>query len=81
MTYRVEWMPFAAFLVLFALLCAPYLVVIWLAVALLAAAAALAALAGAIVAAPYLLGRSVRRRWQARTAEGRHRRQPPVDSV
>jgi membrane protein implicated in regulation of membrane protease activity len=73
MGYAIEWMLFVAGLVLFALLCAPYLVVIWLAVVLLAAAAALVAVAGAVVAAPYLLARSVRGRRHAWSTRERAR--------
>jgi hypothetical protein len=75
MTYGVEWTPSVAVVGLVALLFVPYLNLIVLGVLLLAAAAAVVALAGAIVSAPYLLGRSVLRRRHARTAAV-HRARP-----
>jgi O-antigen ligase len=62
MSYAIVWMPYVALLVLFALLCAPYLVAIWVVILLLAAAAVLVA----AVTAPYLLTRAVGRRVRAR---------------
>ena len=61
MSYSPEW-ALGACGVLVALVCVPELAVIALAVLLLGTLAALLALAGAIVATPYLLFRSVRRR-------------------
>jgi DNA-binding MarR family transcriptional regulator len=62
MSYTPEWI-LAAPVVLLALLCAPPLALIGFGVLLLAVLAALVALAGAIAATPYLLVRTVRRRW------------------
>ena len=63
MNYALEWAPGTVVVGLVALLCLPQLVLIGLGVVLLAGAAALVvALAGAIVAVAYLLGRSVSRR-------------------
>ncbi|MQA75935.1 MAG: hypothetical protein GEU88_16645 [Solirubrobacterales bacterium] len=80
MSYAIEWMPAAAFLGLVTILCVPYLGflvgMVLLVVVVLVAAAALVALAGAVIAAPYLLGRSARRRWQAWTAAGRPQSRP-----
>ena len=71
MSYSPEWI-LGAPVVLVALLCAPPLALIVFAVLLLAALAALVALAGAIVATPYLLFRSVRRRWAQNDADRRY---------
>jgi DNA-binding MarR family transcriptional regulator len=62
MSYSPEWI-LGASVVLVALLCAPPLALIGFGVLLLAVLAALVALAGAIAATPYLLFRTVRRRW------------------
>jgi hypothetical protein len=70
MGYAVEWFPSAAALGLVTLLLAPYLGLLIALVIVVVAAAALVALVGAVVAAPYLLGRSVLRRRRARTAAG-----------
>jgi membrane protein implicated in regulation of membrane protease activity len=61
MSYAPEWIP-AGWVVLVAFLCAPPLVMIALGVLLLTVMATFVALAGATVATPYLLFRSVRRR-------------------
>jgi alpha-beta hydrolase superfamily lysophospholipase len=71
-SYAVEWLPGTAAVGAVALLCVPNLVLIGLAVVLLAAVAALVALAGAIVATPYLLVRSLRRRQRGRSAAAQH---------
>jgi membrane protein implicated in regulation of membrane protease activity len=72
-SYAVEWLPGAAAVGAVALLCVPSLVLIGLVVVLLAVVAALVAFAGAIVATPYLLVRSLRRRQRRRSATGQHR--------
>jgi hypothetical protein len=71
-SYALEWTPGAAVVGLVALLCVPSLVLIGLVVVLLAALAALVALAGAIVATPDLLLRSLRRRRRGWSAAGQH---------
>jgi hypothetical protein len=70
MAYALEWIPGSAVVGLVALVCLPHFVLIGLGVVLLAAAAALVGLAGAIVAAPYLLGRSVSRHRRASKGAG-----------
>ena len=67
MSYALEWMPGAAALGVVALMCVPSFVLIGLVLVLLAAVAALVTLAGTVVAAPYLLGRSIRRRRRAQS--------------
>jgi cation transporter-like permease len=68
MNYRVEWMPIAAVLGLVTLLFVPVLgFLVALTIAALAAMA-LVALVAAVIAAPFLIVRVVRSRWQARTA-------------
>jgi hypothetical protein len=63
MNFSVEWFPGFAVLILVGVLCAPLLGwLIALVAVVLVAMAALAALVGAIVAIPFLLLRSVRRR-------------------
>jgi hypothetical protein len=63
MSYRSEWMPAVVVLgTVLILLIVPSFALIGLAAVALAAVAALVALAGAILATPYLLVRSVRRR-------------------
>jgi hypothetical protein len=71
MSYRPEWI-LSASVVLLALLVAPPLALIAFAIVVLAALAALLALAGAIVATPYLLFRSVRSRWAHHVADRRN---------
>lgn len=84
MSYAPEWIP-AGGLVLVAFLCAPPLVMIALGVLLLTVMATFVALAGATVATPYLLFRSVRRRRaqndaDRRSAEPTSRGRQPVHS-
>jgi hypothetical protein len=63
MRYGSEWMPGAVLLgTVLVLLIVPSFALIALAVVALAAVAALVALAGAMLATPYLLARTVRRR-------------------
>ena len=63
MNYGVEWMPGLVLLgTVLALLIVPPFALIGLVVVALAAVAALVALAGAVLATPYLLVRSLRRR-------------------
>ena len=63
MSYRFEWAAGPAFLgAMLLLLLVPGFALIAVAVVALAAAAALVALAGAILATPYLVVRTVRRR-------------------
>jgi hypothetical protein len=71
MSYSPEWIP-AGFVGLVALLCVPPLAMIAFGVILLGALAALVALAGAIVATPYLLFRSVRSRLAQNEADRRN---------
>ena len=59
MNYRPEWTAGAS-VVLLVLLCAPPFALIAVGVLLIAAVATVVALAGAIVAAPYLILRAVR---------------------
>ena len=67
MNYRVEWMPVAAVLGLVTLLFVPVLgLLVGLAILALALVA-LVALAAAVIAAPFLIARSVRSRWRERT--------------
>jgi hypothetical protein len=65
-SYAVEWVPGAAVVGIVALFWVPSIALIGLFVVLLAAVAVVVALAGAVVAAPYLLGRSIRGRLRAR---------------
>ena len=74
MSYRVEWMPFAVVMGLVTLSFVFYLGPPIALVIVVVAAAAAVALVGAVVAAPYLLGRSVLRRRRARTDPDRPRR-------
>jgi hypothetical protein len=67
MSYAIECLPAAAVVGLVAVLWVPSFALIGLGVILLLAVAAVVALAGAVVAAPYLLIRSLRRRGRART--------------
>ena len=63
MSYTVEWIPGGAFLgTVLVLLIVPPFALIGLVVVALAVVAALVALAGAMLAMPYLLVRSLRRR-------------------
>jgi hypothetical protein len=62
MSYGFEWMPAVVLLGALVLLIVPAFALIGLAVVALAAVAALVALTGAIVASPYLLARTLRRR-------------------
>ena len=71
MSYGFEWMPVVLLVGAFVVLIVPAFALIGLAVIALAAVAALVALAGAIVASPYLLARTVRRRLAERAAEPR----------
>ena len=73
MKYGIEWLPGAGLLgAVLVLLIVPSFALIGLVVVALAAVAALVALAGAILATPYLLVRTVRRRLAERhqSAEG-----------
>ena len=72
MSYGFEWMPAVVLVGAFVLLIAPGFALIALAVVALAAVAALVALVGAILATPYLLARTLRRR----LAERDHRLEP-----
>jgi hypothetical protein len=65
-SYSIEWIPGAAVLGIVGLFWVPSLALIGLFVVLLAAVAVVVALAGAVVAAPCLLGRTIRGRLQAR---------------
>jgi hypothetical protein len=65
-SYGVEWIPGAAVVGIVALFWVPSLALIGLFVVLLGALAAVVALAGAVVASPYLLGRYIRGRLLAR---------------
>jgi hypothetical protein len=65
-SYSIEWIPGAAVVGIVALFWVPSVALIALFVILLAAVAVVVALAGAVVAAPYLLGRSIRGRLRAR---------------
>jgi membrane associated rhomboid family serine protease len=62
MSYGFEWMPAVVLLGAVVVLMVPAFALIGLAVVALAAVAALVALGGAIVASPYLLVRTLRRR-------------------
>jgi|Tabmets5t2r1_1033131.scaffolds.fasta_scaffold58428_2 positive regulator of sigma E activity len=67
MSYVLEWIPGVGFLgAVLLLLVVPPFALIALAVVALAALAALVTLAGAVLAAPYLIVRSVRRRFAKR---------------
>jgi hypothetical protein len=74
---EVEIVPLVAVFGLVGLLFVPYLNLIVLWVVLLAVVAAVVALAGALVASPYLIGRSVLRHRRARAAarDSSHQRQ------
>jgi hypothetical protein len=71
--YFYAWTPLGIVGGLVVLLC-PYLALIALAGVALAA---LAALAGALVSAPYMLGRAVSRRWQGRSGTSTRRAAAP----
>jgi membrane protein implicated in regulation of membrane protease activity len=71
MSYSPEWI-LAGFVTLVAFLCAPPLALIAFGVLVLVALGALLALAATIAASPYLLLRSVRRRWAQSHADRRH---------
>jgi O-antigen ligase len=62
MSYGLEWMPVVVLVGAFVLLMVPAFALIGLVVVALAAVAAVAVLAGAIVASPFLLARTLRRR-------------------
>ena len=62
MSYAVEWTPGGAFLGTLVLLIVPHFALIALLVVALASVVALFALAAAVLAMPYLLVRSLRRR-------------------
>ena len=62
MSYGFEWMPAVVLGGAFVLLIVPSFALIGLVVVALAAVAALVALAGAIIASPFLLARTLRRR-------------------
>ena len=72
MTYALEWIPGPVGLgIVLLLLVVPSFAMIGLAVMALAAVAALVALAGAILAMPYLLVRSLRRRVSGRASQAK----------
>ena len=72
MTYAFEWIPGPVGLgIVLLLLVVPSFAMIGLAVMALAAVAALVALAGAILAMPYLLVRSLRRRVSERASQAK----------
>ena len=72
MTYAFEWIPGPVGLgIVLLLLVVPSFALIGLAVMALAAVAALVALAGAILAMPYLLVRSLRRRVSERASQAK----------
>jgi hypothetical protein len=62
MSYGFEWMPAVVLVGAFVLLMVPAFALIGLVVVALAAVAALVVLAGAVLATPYLLVRTLRRR-------------------
>jgi positive regulator of sigma E activity len=62
MSYGFEWMPAVVLVGALVVLMVPAFALIALVVVALAALAALAVLAGAILASPYLLARTLRRR-------------------
>jgi positive regulator of sigma E activity len=66
MSYAFEWTPVAVFLGAVIVLIVPPFALIGLAVVALAAVAALVVLAGAILATPYLVVRTLRRRFAER---------------
>ena len=70
MSYGFEWMPVVVLVGAFVLLMVPAFALIGLVVVALAAVAAVAVLAGAIVASPFLLARSLRRRLAERQSTG-----------
>jgi hypothetical protein len=74
MSYRIEFIPAVVVVGLVTLLCVPGLSLLIALVLLTLAATAVLALVGAVLAAPYLLVRFIRGRWQARTAMGPSRR-------
>jgi hypothetical protein len=61
MSYGFEWVPAVALVGAFVILMVPAFALIGLVVVALAAVAALAVLAGAIIASPYLLARTLHR--------------------
>jgi len=67
MSYFLEWVA-AGLVTTVALVLMPWLALAVLIAVLLVTVAALAALVGAVVALPYVLGRSLHRRWQTRRA-------------
>ena len=79
MTYEFEWMPGPVVLgIALLLLVVPSFALIGLVVMALAAVAALVALAGAILAMPYVLVRSVRRRVSERASQAKARYRSPA---
>jgi hypothetical protein len=78
-TYAFEWIPGPVVLgIALLLLVVPSFALIGLAIMALAAVAALVALAGAILAMPYLLVRSVRRRVSERASQAKARYRSPA---
>jgi hypothetical protein len=78
-TYAFEWIPGPVFLgIVLLLLVVPSFALIGLVVMALAAVAALVALAGAILAMPYLLVRSLRRRVSERASQAKPRYRSPA---
>jgi hypothetical protein len=74
MSYGFEWMPAVVLVGALVLLIVPAFALIGLVVLALAAVAALVVLAGALLASPYLLARTLRRR----LAEGHQSTQDSV---
>jgi len=68
MNYRVEWMPVAAILGVVTLFFVPILGLLAGLAILVTAAVASVVVIGSVLAAPYLIIRSVRDRWQGRVA-------------
>jgi hypothetical protein len=78
-TYAFEWIPGPVFLgIVLLLLVVPSFALIGLVVMALAAVAALVALAGAILAMPYLLVRSLRRRLSKGASQAKARYRSPA---
>jgi hypothetical protein len=78
-SYAVEWIPGPVALgIVLVLLVVPSFALIGLAVLALAAVAALVALAGAILAMPYMLVRSLRRRVSEPASQAKARYRAPA---
>ena len=68
MSYGNEWIVAAVLLSAVGLVAMPWLALVVFAAVLVAAVAALAALVAVVVAIPYMLARSLHRRWRTRGA-------------